>query len=65
MLTLYVDDFLICYRSSNMRSIERVLQQCLDNLQVVVGRERVSVLEVKNRLYALLPEGTAFTWTQS
>ena len=31
--SLYVDDFLICYRSKNMRTIERQLQQCLDRLQ--------------------------------
>jgi hypothetical protein len=31
--SLYVDDFLICYRSRNMRSIERVPQRCLDSIQ--------------------------------
>ena len=31
--SLYVDDFLICYRSKNMNSIERLLQLCLNNIQ--------------------------------
>jgi ribonuclease HI len=31
--SLYVDDFLICYRSNNMNSIERLLQLCLNNIQ--------------------------------
>ena len=31
--SLYVDDFLICYRSRNMRSIERLLQRCLNKIQ--------------------------------
>ena len=29
----YVDDFLICYRSKNMNTIKRQLQQCLNRLQ--------------------------------
>lgn len=31
--SLYVDDFLICYRSKNMNTIERQLQQCLNRIQ--------------------------------
>ena len=31
--SLFVDDFLACSRSKQMRSIERQLQQCLNNLQ--------------------------------
>ena len=31
--SLYVDDFLACCRSRQMRTIERQLQQCLNNLQ--------------------------------
>ena len=31
--SLYVDDFHICYRSSNMSIIERQLQLCLNKLQ--------------------------------
>ncbi len=31
--SLYVDDFVICFRSSNMNIIERQLQQCLNKLQ--------------------------------
>lgn len=31
--SLYVDDFLICYRSKNMRLIERQLQGCLNRIQ--------------------------------
>ncbi len=31
--SLFVDDFLICYRSKNMNSIERILQLCLNNIQ--------------------------------
>ena len=30
--SLYVDDFLICYRSKHIRIIERHLQQCLNKL---------------------------------
>ena len=30
---LYVDEFLICYRSKNMHTIERQLQQNLNNIQ--------------------------------
>ena len=32
--SLYVDDFLACCRSKQMRSIERQLQQCLNNLEL-------------------------------
>ena len=31
--SLYVDDFLICYRSKNMQTIECQLQQKLNNIQ--------------------------------
>ena len=31
--SLYVDDFLICYRSNYMHTIERQLQQCLNKFQ--------------------------------
>ena len=31
--SLYVDDFLICYRSKNMHTIERQLQQNLNDIQ--------------------------------
>ena len=31
--SLYVDDFLICYRSKHMHTIERQLQQCLNKIQ--------------------------------
>ena len=31
--SLYVDDFLICYRSKHIHIIERHLQRCLNNLQ--------------------------------
>ena len=31
--SLYVDDFQVCYRSSNMSIIERQLQLCLNKLQ--------------------------------
>ncbi|MES9951106.1 MAG: reverse transcriptase domain-containing protein [Candidatus Thiodiazotropha sp.] len=31
--SLYVDDFCICYRSKNMRTIERHLQQCLNKIE--------------------------------
>ena len=30
---LYVDDFCICFRSKNMRTIERHLQQCLNRIE--------------------------------
>ena len=31
--SLYVDDFLVCYQSKHMHTIERQLQQCLNRLQ--------------------------------
>ena len=31
--SLYVDDFCICFRSKNMRTIERHLQQCLNRIE--------------------------------
>ena len=31
--SLYVDDFLICYRSKHIHTIERQLQQCLNKIQ--------------------------------
>ena len=31
--SLYVDDFRICYRSKNMRTIERKLQQCINRIE--------------------------------
>ena len=31
--SLYVDDFVICYRSKNMRIIERHLQQCINRIE--------------------------------
>ena len=31
--SLYVDDFGICYRSKNMRTIERKLQQCINRIE--------------------------------
>ena len=31
--SLYVDDFLICYRSKHVHTIERQLQQCLNKIQ--------------------------------
>ena len=36
--SLYVDDFLICYRSKNVHTIERQLQQNLYNIQVWANR---------------------------
>ena len=31
--SLYVDDFCMCYRSKNMRTIERHLQQCINRIE--------------------------------
>ena len=31
--SLYVDDFCICFRSKNMHTIERHLQQCLNRIE--------------------------------
>jgi hypothetical protein len=31
--SLYVDDFLICYRGKNMNTIERQLQLCLNKIE--------------------------------
>ena len=31
--SLYIDDFCICFRSKNMRTIERHLQQCLNRIE--------------------------------
>ena len=60
--SLYVDDFQVCYRSSNMSIIERQLQLCLNKL---------SILKDKDCLYAYLPEkrspfrSTAFSGQKS
>ena len=34
--SLYVDDFLICYRSKHIHTIERQLQQCLNKIQFLL-----------------------------
>ena len=31
--SLYIDDFCICFRSKNMHTIERRLQQCLNRIE--------------------------------
>ena len=36
--SLYVDDFCICFRSKNMRTIERHLQQCLNRIEAWATR---------------------------
>ena len=50
--SLYVDDFLICYRSKNMHTIERQLQQNLNNIQEWATR---NVLNFQNqKLYVCI-----------
>ena len=52
---LYVDDFQICYRSSNMNIIERQLQLCLNKLQQWAfdsQRQKLSVcISAKKEVY--------------
>ena len=45
--SLYVDDFLICYRGKNMNNIERQLQICLNKIEKWA-------IELKNSRNALL-----------
>ena len=45
--SLYVDDFLICYRSKNMHTIERRLQQNLNNIQERATRNGFKFLKSK------------------
>ena len=45
--SLYVDDFLICFRSKTMKSIERQLQRCLNGIQTWADEND------KNCVYAL------------
>ena len=49
--SLYVDDFLICYRSKHMHTIERQLQQCLNKIQKCALE---NVFKFKNTMYAFL-----------
>ena len=41
--SLYVDDFQVCYKSSNMSIIERQLQLCLNKLTMVFNSARKEV----------------------
>ena len=63
--SLYVDDFCICFRSKNMRSIERHLQQCLNRIEdwasLWLRREKIS-LQYAIRL-AANPSSPAFEVT--
>ena len=43
--SLHVDDFLICYRSKHIHTIERQLQPCLNKIQI---------LKEQNEMYAFL-----------
>ena len=52
--SLYVDDFLICYRSKNMHTIERQLQQNLNNIQEWATRNGFIFSKSKNCMYAFL-----------
>ena len=53
--SLYVDDFQLCYRSSNMSIIERQLQLCLNKLQQWATDNGFRFSKTKT-LYAYLPE---------
>ena len=47
--SLYVDDFLICYRSKHMKTIERRLQKCLNKLQTWSGENGFTFSETKTK----------------
>ena len=53
--SLYVDDFLICYRAKHMSTIERKLNICLDKLQDWSNANGFRFSKKKNHIYALLP----------
>ena len=47
--SLYVDDFCICFRSKNMRTIERHLQQCLNRIEDWATRNGFKVSKSKTQ----------------
>ena len=47
--SLYVDDFCICFRSKNMRTIERHLQQCLNRIEDWAIRNRFKFSKSKTQ----------------
>ena len=51
--SLYVDDFLICYQSKNMNTIERQLQLCLNKIQKWVDENGLKFSQTKT-VYAFL-----------
>ena len=47
--SLYVDDFVICFRSRNMNIIERQLQQCLNKLQTWADKNGFKFSKAKTK----------------
>ena len=45
--SLYVDDFVICYKSKNMNSVERQLQLCLHKIQNWANENGFKILKTK------------------
>ena len=48
MCSMYVDDFLVCVRGKNMRTIERQLQLCLNDLSTWSTRDGFKFSETKS-----------------
>ena len=52
--SLYVDDFLICYQSKQMHTIQRHLQLCLDKIQKWADENGFKFSKTKTVMYAFL-----------
>ena len=52
--SLYVDDFGICYRSKNMRTIERHLQQSINRIEDWATNNGLQIFQVKNAMRSFL-----------
>ena len=52
--SLYVDDFGICYRSKNMRTIERHLQQSINRIEDWATNNGLNFFQVKNAVRSFL-----------
>ena len=52
--SLYVDDFCICFRSKNMRTIERHLQQCLNRIEDWTGQLEMALNFPNRKLSAFI-----------
>ena len=63
--SLYVDDFQVCYRSSNMSIIERQLQLCLNKLQQWATDNGFQFSKTKTVcMHICQKRGLSFFWTK-